>query len=499
MENTLNDHITPGGTLQLLQKENDQLKADNLYLKHELEKLKRMLFGSKSERFISDLQSSQLSLGLAIEQQKAPEPVIQAISYQRTKPAEKKEAVHSRQPLPAHLPREEVVLEPVNKEEGAKKIGEEITEVLEYTPGHLYVKRYVRPKYAQPDDKGIVIADLPSLPIPKGNAGASLITHITISKFVDHLPFYRQVQMFQRMDATIAESTINDWFKGGCEVLFPLYEELKKQIVQKDYLMADETPIPVLDKDKPGATHQGYHWVYYSPPEKLVCFDYQKGRGKEGPKNFLKDFTGKLQTDGYAGYNQFEGSKDIILLACMAHTRRKFDEALGNDNVRSSYFLSKIQELYAIEKQCREEGFDYEKRKEERQQRSIPVLKELDQWLKENIIEVLPQSAIGKALAYTLALWPRLMRYTEYGQCEIDNNQIENSIRPVALGRKNYLFAGSHDGAKRAAMIYSFLGTCKINNVNPSEWLTDILNRIDDHKANKLSELLPPNWKPLTM
>ena len=500
MENTLHDNINSPETQSLLQRKDEeinQLKSDNLYLKQELDKLKRMLFGAKSERFISDIHPAQLILGLGIEPQSVSQAPKETISYQRKKPLEKTPAVHSRQPLPAHLPRQEVVLEPENKQEGAKKIGEEITEVLEYTPGQLYVKKYIRPKYAQPLEKGIIIADLPSLPIPKGNAGASLLSHIIVSKFVDHLPFYRQVQMFKRMYVNIAESTINDWFSAGCETLYPLYEELTKQIKQRNYLMADETPIPVLDKDKPGATHQGYYWSYYSPPDRLVCFDYQRGRGKDGPVNFLKDFKGKLQTDGYAAYSTFEGSRDITLLACLAHVRRKFDEALNNDNDRASYFLLKVQELYAIEGQCREESYLMEKRGELRQEKALPILEELESWLKANLIEVLPQSAIGKAIAYALRLWSRIKRYSNDGQCEIDNNLIENSIRPIALGRKNYMFAGSHDGARRAAMIYSFLGTCKINEVNPSDWLTDVLNRIQDHKANKLTDLLPQNWKAL--
>lgn len=494
VDNAKNIEITPEAFLSL-QKENEQLKGDILYLRHEMDKLRRMIFGAKSERFVSQEQPSQLSLGLGTEPEPTPEPEKETITYDRKKNQEKKEAVHSRQPLPAHLPRHEVVLEPLNKEEGAKKIGEEVTEVLEYTPGKLYVTRYVRPKYAQPQEKGIVIADLPSLPIPKGNAASSLIAYIIISKFVDHLPFYRQVQIFKRMDVAIAESTINDWFKGGCEALESLYEELLKLIKQSSYLQADETPIAVLDKDHPGGTHQGYHWVYHSPPEKVVIFDYQRGRGKEGPQKMLNNFKGHLQTDGYSAYGTFEGHKDITLLACMAHARRKFDEALKSDKALASYFLGKVQELYAIERQCREAEFSNEERKAIRQEKAVPILEELEKWLKETLAQVLPQSAIGKAIAYTLGLWHRLERYVEDGQLEIDNNLIENNIRPVALGRKNYLFAGSHDGAKRAAMIYSFLGTCKINNINPAEWLTDVLNRIHDYKAKKLSELLPQNWK----
>lgn len=474
----------------------EQLKIDYLYLKQEQEKLKRMIFGSKSERFIGNNTPSQLMLGFEVPTEPKPEAATETIIYERKKPNETAVVVHSRQALPAHLPRKEEIIEPQEDITAGKKIGEEITEILEYTPGLLYVRRIIRPKYVFPrEEKSIVIADMPSLPIPKGNAGASLMAYIIISKFIDHLPFYRQVQIFKRLNVKLAESTINDWFVAGCRLLEPLYEKLVEQIIRGSYLMADETPIAVLDKDKPRTTHRGYHWVYYSPQEKLVCFNYRKGRGSEGPQEFLKDFKGTLQTDGYGAYDSFEREGKIRLLACMAHARRKFDEAKNNDPPRANYVLSKMQDLYDIERECRNGELDFDARKQLREKKSLPILEELGTWLKTNMLEVLPKSAIGQAIAYTSALWWRLKRYIEDGRYEIDNNLIENSIRPVALGRKNYLFAGSHDAAQRAAMIYSFLGTCKINNVNPSEWLTDVLTRLPDHKANRLDELLPHIWK----
>jgi len=501
IENALHENIglnvAPKEALDLLRKKEEeigQLKADNLYLRHELDKLKRMVFGSKSERFIGTDDPAQLLLGLGIAPQPA-EPTKETVTYERKKPGAKDKAVHSRQPLPAHLPRHEEVIEPIEDTTGAKKIGEEITEVLEYTPGKLYVKKYIRPKYVLPAEKGIVIGELPSLPIPKGNAGASLISHIIVSKYVDHLPFYRQVQMFKRLDATIAESTLNDWFSAGCTLMEPLYQKLVAQITRGSYLMADETPIPVLDQDKPGTTHQGYHWVYHSPLEKLVCFDYQRGRGREGPVKFLKDFRGALQTDGYSAYDIFEGREGYTMLSCMAHARRYFEQAQDNDRARTGHVLAKMQELYAVERIAREGKYSFEQRKQARIEKSVPILDELEAWLKENITEVLPKSAIGKAIAYSLSRWARLSRYTDDGRYEIDNNPVENSIRPVALGRKNYLFAGSHEAAQRAAMIYSFLGSCKKNDVNPSDWLTDVLGRLPNHKANRLDELLPHNWK----
>jgi len=478
--------------ITITREEYDKLRYDNLYLHQELEKLKRMIFGARSERFAPS-DPSQLSMELGQRAQSHDEKPTEEITYTRHKA--EKEKGHARMEISASIPREIVVIEPVEDVTVGRKIGEKVTEVLDYTPGQLKVTRYVRLVYALPDEQGIVIGNLPSLPIPRGNAGAGLLAHLIISKFVDHLPFYRQVQMFKRQGVTLAESTVNDWFRSSCDLLEPLYQCLKKQVIKGDYLMADETPISVLTEDKPGATHKGYHWVYYSPVERLVCFDYRKGRGREGPEELLKDYQGALQADGYTGYEAFEKQPGITLLACMAHARRKFDEALKNDKARAEHVLGLMQQLYKIERQAREEQLEYGQRKALRQEKSAPILQELHVWLKENITQTLPKSAIGIAIAYTLHLWPRLIRYLEDGRYEIDNNLIENSIRPVALGRKNYLFAGSHEGAQRAAIMYSFLGTCKINNIEPFEWLSNVLKHIPDHSIQRLEELLPQNFK----
>lgn len=476
-----------------------ELQAEVLYLKHELDKLKRMIFGAKSERFIPIDSSQQLTLRLdGVESLKEKEPETQAISYTRNKSKQTEEVSgHSRMPLPAHLPRVEHLIEPEENIEGGRKIGEEVTEVLEYKPGKLFVQRYVRPKYVLPEDKGIVIGLLPSLPIPRGNAGPGLIAHIEVSKYIDHLPFHRQAQQFKREGVVLAESTINGWHVGGCKLILPLYQLLKSEVLKSNYLMADETPIPVLTEDKPGATHKGYIWVYYDPLRRIVLFDYRKSRSREGPLEILKDFHGKLQTDGYEAYTIFEKIKDIILLACMAHARRKFKEAADNDKDRAEHMLKLMQGLYAIERKAREADMSHEERYALRQEESLPILKEMENWMKENIIQVLPKSAIGKAIAYTLKLWPRLIRYADDGRCEIDNNLIENAIRPVALGRKNYLFAGSHEGAERAAMMYSFMGCCKMNQVEPFAWLRDTLTRLPDTKISDIGGFLPNNWAPI--
>jgi transposase len=464
-------------------------EAEILYLKQELAQLKRMIFGSKSERHIGG-DPSQLSLGLDVEAVTSPEKETEQITYTRNKSDDKKGSA-IRLVLPSHLHREEHIIEPEEDITGGRKIGEVVTEVLEYTPGKFYVERYVRPKYVLPKEDKIVIGELPSFPIPRGNAGAGLLAHLLISKFVDHLPFYRQVQQFKRQDIDIAESTISGWFTASCRLLEPLYERLVKRVRGSSYLMADETPIPVQTKDKPGSTHKGYHWVYYSPLDKLVCFDYRKGRGRDGPEEFLESFRGMLQTDGYVAYDIYDKKDGITLFGCMAHARRKFEKAKDNDLKRAEYALERIQKLYMGEREARENGLSFEQRKELRVEQSLPVLQELEKWMKEQLPDILPKSSIGQAITYTLGLWNRLTRYIENGEVEIDNNLIENSIRPVALGRKNYLFAGSHEAAQQAAMIYSFLGTCKINNVEPLGWLKDVLQRIQDHSIQKLDELLP--------
>jgi transposase len=469
--------------------QNKELEVENLYLKQELAQLKRMIFGSKSERHIGN-DPGQLSLSLDVEAVTPPEKETEQITYTRNKSDNKKGSA-VRLALPSHLYREEYIIEPEEDITGARKIGEVVTEILEYTPGKFYVERYVRPKYVFPKEEKIVIGELPSFPIPRGNAGAGLLSHLLISKFVDHLPFYRQVQQFKRQDIDIAESTISGWFAASCRLLEPLYETLVKKTQQSSYLMADETPIPVQTKDKPGSTHKGYHWVYYSPLEKLVCFDYRKGRGRDGPEEFLESFRGLLQTDGYVAYDIYEKKDGITLFGCMAHARRKFEKAKDNDVKRAEYVLERIQQLYLTEREAREKGLSFEQRKELRVEQSLPVLKELEKWMKEQLPDILPKSSIGQAITYTLGLWNRLTRYIDNGQVEIDNNLIENSIRPVALGRKNYMFAGSHEAAKHAAMIYSFLGTCKINNVEPYQWLKSVLKKLPDHSIQKLEELLP--------
>jgi transposase len=467
-------------------------------LQHELNNLKRLIYGSKNERFIpANDTASQLSLN--IEADAAGQCVVvntKKIEYTRNTTEVIKEHP-GRTKLPEHLERREIIIEPQEKTEGCKKIGEEITEELEYEPGKLFVNRYVRPKYIKPGNEGIIIAPMVERPLPKAIAGPGLLAQIIIDKYVDHLPLYRQMERFKREGIIIAYSTIGDWIKNGCTLIYPLYEALEKLIAQSNYLHADESPVKVLDKDKKGQTHRGYFWVYHNSVEGLVWFDYREGRGREGPVEILKDFKGYLQTDGYAVYDIFKEQKDITVLHCMAHARRMFYEAQDNDKATAEYALEQIGLLYAIEHKAKEQHFTTPQLLELRQQEAIPLLESLGKWMREAYIKALPRSVIGKALGYSIQRWPELMLYTTDGKLNIDNNPVENSIRPVAIGRKNYLFAGSHEAAKRSAMLYSLMGTCKLHGVNPFIWLRDVLQRINNHPINKIADLLPQNWKPL--
>ncbi|MCP4110968.1 MAG: IS66 family transposase, partial [Desulfobacteraceae bacterium] len=317
---------------------------------------------------------------------------------------------------------------PDNIPEGAKKIGESVTEILEYKPGRLYVKKYIRPKYAPKDQDGIITGELPSLPIPKGNAGPGLLAHLFISKFVDHLPFYRQIQQYKREGIKIADSTINGWFTLSSQLLEPLYQVLVKRVQESSYIQADETPIKVLSSAKKGSSHKGYHWVYHSPLWNLVAFDYQEGRSREGPKKFLKNFIGTLQTDGYSAYSFYESDPDIKLIACMAHARRKFDDALLNNRELSEQAMVLIQKLYEIERKAKNESLNHNEIFDLRQNESIPILSEFEKFLKEYQTKVLPKSSLGIAINYTLNLWAKLKRYTTDGRLQIDNNLVENLI-----------------------------------------------------------------------
>ena len=466
-------------------------------LKLQLAQLQKMVFGSRHERFIPDSAAVAQQLALSLQAEAVGERTVttQEVTVTKTNIKVEKKAHPGRMALPADLPRKVIVIEPKEDVSHLTKIGEEITEQLDVTPSKFFVRRYVRNKYALPQGEGVVIGKLPSQPIDKCMAGPGLLAQVIIDKYVDHLPLYRQEQRFSRVGITLAPSTLCNWKSSVCNLITPLYDALVKEVLQTNYLHVDETPIKVLDQDKAGTTHRGYFWVYHNSHQKIVIFDYRKGRDGEGPSEILKNFIGHLQADGYQVYEDFDDSSGIMLLHCMAHARRKFSEALDNDKARSEYVLQHMQQLYAIEQQARDKKMSFDEIYELRQQQAIPILEHLGKWMKESYVQVTPKSSIGKALAYSIERWKKLCIYTTNGMLCIDNNPVENSIRPIAIGRKNYLFAGSHDAAQESAMIYSLLGTCKLHKINPWEWLKDILIRLPDHPINKIKELVPHNWK----
>jgi transposase len=463
-------------------------------MKFELSQLKRLIYGSKRERFVSGAEDSQMSLPFDVEtasQEENSEATTEKVSsFQRRK----RKNHPGRLALPDHLPVEEIIIEPGEDVTGLKCIGHEVTDELEYQQAILKINRFMRPKYAREDNEGVICGDLPSRPIDKGIAGPGLLANILVSKYVYHLPLYRQSQRFKtEHQIDIPRSTMGGWQSSIARLLRPLYEEQRRQVLGQGYLQVDETPIQVLDPKKKGKTHRGYYWVYYSPIQRMVMFDYQEGRGREGPRKLLSDFKGYLQTDGYKVYDWFGKQKDITLMSCMAHARRMVEKSLGDDQKRAEYAMTEIQKLYQIERRARDQQLSSEQRHELRLDESLPILNELGKWMAAQVRTTLPKSPFGKALIYSVSRWDNLMNYLRDGHLEIDNNLVENAIRPTALGRKNYLFAGSHAGAQSAAMFYSFFASCKHNNVDPFTWLKKVLEIIPDYPANKLSDLLPQN------
>ena len=482
---------------QELLSEHEKLTSKKEDLEFQLAQLKKLVFGSRHEKFLA---SSAAPMPILFDL-----PPIDSLLQTSTTTVTYEKPVHQPRPghpgrnsFPGHLRREERIIDPMGIDPTlAQKIGEDITETLAYLPAELFVKKVIRPKYLDLTTKHIHQALAPQRSFERSNVDPSLIAHIITDKFMDHLPLDRQVKRFARLGVPISDSTIGNWVAASAAFLKPLYEVHKQLVLASGYLHADETIIKVLDSDKKQATHQGYYWVYQCNADKLVLFDYRPGRGREGPRSVLQDYKGYLQTDGYIVYEDFADHPDITVFHCMAHARRKFSEALLNDKPRAEHALSAIQQLYGIERWITENKLTGTDKSDYRKQKALPILGRLGEWLKEQYPGVLPSSAIGKAIAYSLSRWEKLSLYATTDFLNIDNNPVENSIRPVVVGRKNYLFAGSHAAAQRSAIFYSLLATCRNYDVHPTQWLEDVLTRIAGYPINKIQELLPQNWKLL--
>lgn len=462
-------------------------------LEHQLAYFQKKFFGQSRERFVNPDQLALPFVSSTETTTQKEEVFLEKIAYVRKK---NKKKHPGRMKLPDHLPVKEIEIYPEGDLSEMVCIGKEITEELECIPEQFYIKRYIRYKYAPRDKNGKVhIGMLPTRIIEKGIPGPGLLATLLVNKYVDHLPLYRQQERFKRQGIPFASSSIEGWVRQSLEALCILYEYSVEDIKSKGYLQVDETIIKVLDPSKKGSTHQGYYWTYHSPLDAVVLLDYSPSRGAKAPLGILENFEGYLQSDGYRVYEAYGAKDKVIPVMCWAHARRKFVEAQNNDQKRAGKALIWIQALYKIEEQAREEQHKPEQRKKLRQTRARPILDQFKQWLDEEAKQTLPKSPIGQAITYCLNRWAGLENYLLDGSLEIDNNLVENAIRPIALGRKNYLFAGSHAAAKRAAAIYSFFATCKKHQVNPWQWVKYVLENLMTTSRKNIHELYPQNFK----
>jgi transposase len=465
-------------------------------LDFQLQWFKRQVFGTKSERFVAD-EELQTALELGVKPPQPPVPQTQKVSYERhSQDPKNRTAGHGRGTMPTHLPVDEEIIQPQEDLTGLVRIGEEVSWYYDMQPGSLRIKMIVRPVYARESGHGVLTAPLPPLPIEKGNAGPGLMTQVTIDKYVYHLPLDRQRKKFKNeYDVDFSESWLCDIVRKTAFWITPVYELYTRRLLSATYLQADETPIPVLVKDKKGKTHRGYFWVYHDPGGKIVIFVYRQSRSAQGPSEFLRDFKGTLQVDGYDGYNQVVARPGITRAACMDHVRRRFEQALEYDPARATYALEAMKPWYEVESEAKREGRSLEERFARRVAQTVPAMRMFKKWLSAQISEVLPKSPIGQALSYALNQWPHFEPFMTDPRIEISNILVENAIRPIAIGRNNYLFCGSHDAARRAAMIYSLAATAKLHGQDPFVYLKDLLTRLPASTNQQIDSFLLPEWK----
>ena len=463
-------------------------------LRFEIACLKRMKYARSSEQLDAKITQMQLTLeDLEASLAEKPEHLRPVPKEPPVKPA--------RRALPAHLPREELVHEnactcPTCGGE-LRRLGEDVSEMIEYVPGRYKVIRHVRPKLSCAACQKIVQAAAPSRPIARGLAGPGFLAHVLVSKYADHLPLYRQSQIYAREGLDLDRSTLADWVGGASELLGPLVASLGRYVLAAKKLHGDDTPVPVLCPGR-GTTKQGRLWTYVrddkpagSIEPAAVLFRYSPDRKGERPQAHLASFVGVLQADAYAGFDRLYGER-IQEAACWAHVRRKFYEIhVAHASPIAAVALDRIGRLYGIEAEIR--GRPPDERREVRQARAGPELESLHAWWHATLTTLSKKSELAVAIRYALSRWTALTRYRDDGRLEIDNNAAERALRAVALGRKNWLFAGSDDGGERAATIYSLLGTAKLNNLDPEGYLRYVLERIADHPINRIEQLLPWN------
>jgi transposase len=465
-------------------------------LQQQLVWYQRHLFGPRAEK----LDPNQTLL-FELLAQAAPTPAAAPATPVAKSPAPPSRR-HGRVPLPAHLPRERIEHHPPQEAlvcrqcGGAKeRMGEEITEQLDYVPASFIVRQHVRVKYAcKQCQEGVVIADLPAQPIEKGRPGEGLLAQVLTSKYGDHLPLHRQEAIYRRHGVEIHRSTMCDWVGECATLLTPLVQEMQRQILLAPKIHTDDTPVKARNGSGP-EVHQGYLWVYLDIVNNVV-FDYTPGHSREGPLAFLGDYAGYLQADAYKGYDAFFAKGRAQEVGCWTHTRRKFFDAQGSDPGRAVEMLVLIGDLYQIEQRAKEEGLDRDQIHALRQEHSKPILGVIEKRLALWQPQVLPKSPIGQAIAYAQGQWEALNRYVDDGILAIDNNLSERTLRMVAIGRKNWLFVGHDNGGHRAAIIYSLVASCKLCGIDPFAYFRDVLERISTHPASRVAELIPRNWQP---
>lgn len=474
----------------------ERTRRENELLKHKLDVLCRRLFGKKSEK----VDAAQLRLALDLlesEPQVDPES-LETDSGEDPRPRERKlrrGRSTGRQELPRELPRQVVTRDVPEAERvcacGAEKrvIGEDVSEKLEYVPASFHVIQTRRIKRACPKGHSVSVASAPAQAVEKSLAAEGLLAHVVVSKFADHLPLHRQQGILGRHGVHLPRSTLCGWVEDVAQAFAPVVEHMKAELLATDYLQTDDTPVLVLKKLL--GSFKGRLWAYLDPLGRQVVYDATPTHEAKGPEAFLAGFTGYLQADAYTGYDSLFRSGRVIEVACWTHARRRFREALETDP-RAALMLALIQELYRVESDAEE--LSPEQRKALRQERSVPILARIDELRLKLDTEALPKSPLGEALRYLGNQWNALHRYLEDGRLVIDNNGAENQLRIVAVGRKNWLFAGSLAGAQWAATLFSLVQTCRLAGVDPFLYFRDVLMRLPTHPQRLIAQLTPRGW-----
>ena len=503
--------------MQGLEAENAALKEKLLVAQRTLARYAQMLFGQKTERVRLPEKPEELT-GSLFAQEMDPEEQARLDAEAAKAAAEQEKSVrvqaHDRKPRKAidtdRLEvREEHLYPELDNAADYTELTPEVTDSLVLVPRKMYIRRIIRHKYVlknslqveNPDRQAFRIQALPPAPIHKCMADASLLADIVISKYVYHLPFYRVIQSYRELGVSISSSTINDWFKAVVGKVKPLYDLLKAHVLACDYVQVDESTLPVIDNEKHRAV-KGYVWSVVNVMTGDRFFFYEHGsRSSRVAMGLLKDFSGAIQSDGYIVYEHFEGMEGKKLLGCWAHARRKFFDAKKENGKQADEALFYIGKLYEVESEAdaldeADKKPDYERRRKLRKEKAYPEIRKFEKWMEVNIVKCPPKSLMEEAISYTYRILKKLSLYVTDGRYRIDDNMVENSIRPLAIGRKNYLFCGDDDAAQRAAVVYSLLATCRAHGINERDWLEDILRRMPEYELGRkdCSDLLPGNW-----